>query len=76
MDATTIISLSALLLAVGTFVATQLGTKKTATKDYVEQLERRVATLERSLEYEKLRAAELEAENLRLMRLIVTGGKQ
>lgn len=62
--AVTIISLCAVLLSTLTFIATQYGTKRTATATYVKELEAKVSRLE-------LRVAELQEENLRLMRMFL-----
>lgn len=75
MDAVTVIALTAIVLSALTFIATQFGSKRTATADYVSQLEHRVETLEKELNLQRLRNIELEAENLRLMRKILENGK-
>lgn len=71
MDATTIIAGAALFLAVLTFIATQIGGKRTATETYVQSLERRIETLENELSSYKSRNTVLESENINLLRQIV-----
>ena len=47
---TAIIACSAVLLSALTFVATQVGIRRTVAADYVRQLEQRVAFLENQVE--------------------------
>lgn len=76
MDPTVLIALTALLLAALTFIATQFGNKRTATASYVTELEKRVEKLEAESARKDVRIAELETENLRLMRKLLANGGQ
>jgi hypothetical protein len=71
VDASAIIALSALLLSALTFAATQIGTRRSASETYVRELEGRIEALERELGVTRIRNTELEAENLRLMRIVL-----
>lgn len=70
MDAAVVISLASLGLAALTFVATQFGSRRTATASYVEQLEARVEFLEARLEKTEVENERLHDENFRLLRQV------
>lgn len=73
-DSTAIIAVAAIVLSALTFIATQFGSKRTATASYVEQLEKRVALLEKEVGLKDARIEELEEENLRYLRKLVALG--
>ena len=68
------IALAALVVALATFIATQLRAQKSARADDVRGLEARVGKLEGELFVAHARIVELEDENLRLMRKLLANG--
>jgi hypothetical protein len=71
VDASIVISLASLVLALLVFAATQFGAKRQTTQQYAEQLERRVTALEQQLVACQLKLQETEMENVRLLRMLV-----
>ena len=63
---TAIIALSAIVLSSLTFVATQIGIRRTAKADYVRQLEDKVKYLEHALEIAQAEIRALTRELLRI----------
>ena len=63
MNPVTIIALTSLLISVLMFISTEFTRRRTASSTYVDQLEKRVASLEKELETAKQHIHELESAN-------------
>lgn len=74
MEPASVIALVAVSLSALTFIATQFGSRRTATASYVSTLEKRVETLEDNLERCQERNAVLHEENVSLMRKLLRNG--
>ena len=74
METSSVVALVAIGLSALTFVATQFGSKRTATASYVTGLERRVAALELENEQLRNRNAVITDENLGLMKKLLANG--
>jgi hypothetical protein len=74
MTATEVIALVAIGLSALTFIATQFGSRRTATASYVSSLEKRVEVLESDLERCQERNLVLHDENVSLMRKLLRNG--
>jgi outer membrane murein-binding lipoprotein Lpp len=71
MDPNSLIALAAIVLSSLTFIATQFGSKRTATAAYVLQLEKRVEALESDLEACSAEKNNLRDQNITLLRRLV-----
>jgi len=76
------LAVAAMFVALLSFIGTELATHRTASSEYVDQLEARVKKLEddlaaknTELAQKALRVIELEGENLRLMVRLLANGK-
>ncbi len=71
MEPSTWIAVGALGLALLTFVATQFGSRRTATASYVSSLERRIELQDERIAILEAENRSLRNENIALMRRIV-----
>ena len=74
MEPASVIALVAVSLSALTFIATQFGSRRTATASYVSTLERRIEALELDLERCQERNGVLHDENVSLMRKLLRNG--